>query len=141
MNINEANNYGIEFSVQGGKRFNEHLLSWNLAYDFTRAVDEELDTQLIYVPEHRANAIFQYGWRTWTAQYQVQYTGEVFITTSNSQSLDDYALSNLELVNSFFDRRMILSLKVNNLFDKAYQSVAFRPMPNRNVHLNLTYKF
>lgn len=141
VNINEANNYGIEFSVQGGKRFNEHLLSWNLSYDFTRAVDEELDTQLIYVPEHRANAIFQYGWRSWTAQYQVQYTGEVFTTTSNSQSLDDYALSNLELVKSFFDRRMILSVKVNNLFDQAYQSVAFRPMPNRNGHLNLTYKF
>lgn len=141
VNIRSANNYGIELSVQGNKRFSEHLLSWNLRYDFTRAIDEELDTQLIYVPEHRANGLLQYGWKTWTAQYQIQYTGEVFTTTSNSRSLDDYTLSNLELVKTFFDRRMIVSAKLNNLFDQAYQSVAFRPMPNRNGHLNLTYKF
>ncbi|MGA9270433.1 MAG: TonB-dependent receptor [Lutimonas sp.] len=141
VNIREANNFGIEFAVTGSKKFSEHLLSWNLRYDYTRAVDEELDAQLIYVPEHRANGLFQYGWRTWSAQYQIQYTGEVFITTSNSQSLDDYALSNLEFVKTFLDRRMILSFKLNNLFDQAYQSVAFRPMPNRNGHFNLTYKF
>ncbi len=141
VNIDEANNYGIELSVEGSKRFSEHLLSWNLRYDYTRAIDKELDKQLIYVPEHRANGLFQYNWRAWTLQYQVQYTGEVFTTTSNSQSLDDYTISNLELVKSFLDRRMILSVRVNNLFDKAYQSVAFRPMPNRNGHFNLTYKF
>ena len=141
VNINEANNYGLEFRIQGKKRWDSHLLSWNLQYDYTKAIDEELDTQLIYVPEHRANGLLEYGWRTWTLQYQAQYTGEVFVTTSNSQSLDDYVISNLEFVKTFFNRNLVVSVHVNNLFDVAYQSVAFRPMPNRNGHINLTYKF
>jgi iron complex outermembrane receptor protein len=141
VNIKEANNYGFELAAKGSQKFNEHQIGWNLRYDYTRAIDKDTNNQLIYVPEHRANGLFQYAWRTWTLQYQIQYTGEVFVTTSNTQSLDDYAISNLEFVKSFFNRRMILSFKVNNLFNKAYQSVAFRPMPDRNGQLNLTYKF
>ena len=141
VNIRESRNYGMEVALQGSKRFNGHRLSWNLRYDFTRATDEELDTQLIYVPEHRANGLLAYVWKTWAAQYQLQYTGEVFTTTSNTVKLDDYSLSNFELSKYFIEGNIQIRFQVNNLFDENYQSVAYRPMPGRNYNLNLNFKF
>ena len=141
VNIRESRNHGLEVALQGTKEFSGHRLNWNLRYDFTRATDEELDTQLIYVPEHRANGLLSYVWKTWAAQYQLQYTGEVFTTTSNTVKLDDYAVSNLELSKYFKDGNIQLRFQMNNLFDKSYESVAYRPMPGRNYNLNLNFKF
>jgi iron complex outermembrane receptor protein len=140
-NINRSSNYGIEAMLRGSFALIQNGLSWNLQYDYTRATDEDLDTRLIYVPEHRANAILTYLFSTWAVQYQVQYTGEVFTTTSNSQVLDDYAISNIEVSKSFLKESLRVLLQVNNLFDKAYESVAYRPMPNRNFQLNINFKF
>jgi outer membrane cobalamin receptor len=34
-----------------------------------------------------------------------------------------------------------LNISVENLFDKAYQSIAWRPMPGRSFMINLQYQF
>ena len=141
VNIKKSNNYGFEIALRGSAGLKGHEFRWSVQYDYTTATDEDLDTQLIYVPEHRANGVLTYLCRGWTFQYQLQYTGEVFITTSNSQALDDYAISNLEVSKSFLKERLRVFLRANNLFDTAYQSVAFRPMPNRNYQLNINFKF
>jgi len=141
ININESSNYGLEIALRGSLYPELRGLSWNVQYDYTRAMDEELDTQLIYVPEHRANGSLSYLFRSWTASYQIQYTGEVFTTTSNTQKLDDYAISNLEISKSFVKNSIRFILQVNNLFDESYESVAYRPMPNRNFQLNFNFKF
>jgi iron complex outermembrane receptor protein len=141
VNVRESRNYGVEIALEGSKRFHAHGLSWNLRYDYTRATDEVSETQLIYVPEHKANGLLGYLWKTWSASYQVQYTGEVFTTTSNTQKLDDYAISNLELSKFFLEGSIQVRFQVNNLFDKTYESVAYRPMPDRNYHFNLNFTF
>jgi iron complex outermembrane receptor protein len=67
--------------------------------------------------------------------------GEVFITTSNSQVLDEYWLSDIEASRPFLRNRMRLLLQVNNLFDQNYQSVAYRPMPGRNYACTIKFNF
>ena len=36
--------------------------------------------------------------------------------------------------------RIGISFKINNLFDVDYQSVAYRPMPNRNYLIQINFK-
>ena len=34
-----------------------------------------------------------------------------------------------------------LGIKINNVFNKAYEVLPRRPMPNRNINFNINYKF
>jgi len=141
QNIQDVTNYGIEFSGSVRKKFNQHSFQLKIYYDYTRSIDEATNKNLIYVPNHKANTWLNYMFKNWNFAYNLQYTGEVYITTSNSQSLDSYLLSNLDIGRSFLkNNNLLVIFKINNLFDENYQSVAFRPMPNRNFTLNINLK-
>jgi iron complex outermembrane receptor protein len=141
QNIQDVINYGIEFSTLVQKKFDRHLFRMNIKYDYTRSRDKETDKELIYVPNHKANGIINYFYGKWNFAYNLQYTGRVYITTSNSQTLDSYLLSNIDISRSFLKKnRLLVVLKINNLFDENYQSVGFRPMPNRNFAININLK-
>jgi iron complex outermembrane receptor protein len=140
QNISEASNYGLEFTAEAHQSFDAHNFKLKLQYDYTRALDDKTQNQLIYVPEHKANSILDYSWKKWNFTYNLQYVGEVFITTSNSQSLDDYWLSDVSFSKSFLQNRLQLGIHIKNLFEENYQSVAYRPMPGRNFLVHINFK-
>ena len=137
INIQSAKNYGLELSAVLKKTINRHILNLKAQYDFVKAIDENLDKQLIYVPNHKGNVIFTYQIAKWNFGYNYQYTGKVYTTTSNSQTLDAYNLSSLFFKRQLFKDKIIVALNINNIFNEKYQSVAYRPMPNRNFTLNI----
>ncbi|MCF6222312.1 MAG: TonB-dependent receptor [Flavobacteriaceae bacterium] len=140
QNIQNVNNYGLEFLLTAEKKLDKHKIKLKIQYDYTFSEDASISKQLIYVPFHKANSILSYVYGKWNFNYYLQYTGKVFTTTSNTESLNAYSLSNLDLNRSFFKNKMQLAFRINNLFDKNYQSVAYRPMPNRNYTLNINLK-
>ncbi len=140
VNIQEVTNYGIEFSAFAEKRFAKHIVQLKAQYDYTISDDKGLNKQLIYVPNHKANTIVNYQFNDWNLTYNLQYTGEVFITTSNSQTLDDYWLSNFSISKKILHNKLKIAFFVNNIFNESYESVAYRPMPNRNFLINLNLK-
>jgi len=137
INIQDVRNYGLEFAAAIQKKIDLHEIDFKVQYDFVKAIDQNLNKQLIYVPNHKANAIFTYKYKKWGFYYNLQYTGKVYITTSNTQSLNAYTLSNISVNRSLLKNKLQLAFKVNNLFNENYQSVAYRPMPNRNFTLNI----
>ncbi|MGI9532844.1 TonB-dependent receptor plug domain-containing protein [Lutimonas sp.] len=140
QNVSNASNYGLEFSAAYSKSFGDHLLEFKANYDYSIAQDDDLDKQLIYVPKHRAGFNANYHWKLWAFNYNLQYVGEVFTTTSNSQSLDAYALSDIGVYRKLFKELLSIGLKINNIFNENYQSVAYRPMPGRNYLLQINIK-
>lgn len=135
VNVRSSRNYGFEVYLSGAHSWPRQKLSYRLQYDFTKAIDDDLDKQLIYVPEHRASASVAYSWRGWQVDWRWQALGKVYTTTSNSQSLDPYQLSDLSLAKSLGRTGLSFTAGVRNLFDQAYQVVAFRPMPGRNYFI------
>lgn len=140
QNIRDVTNIGFELSASASRQIHNHKIGLNLLYDYTIAEDMSTKKQLIYVPYHKANAILNYQYKKWNLDYYLQYTGEVYTTTSNTQTLDSYLISNININRSLLKNKLNIALKINNLFDENYQSVAFRPMPNRNFTLNINLK-
>ncbi|WKK67248.1 TonB-dependent receptor plug domain-containing protein [Lutimonas zeaxanthinifaciens] len=140
QNVSKASSNGFETAVSYNRAFREHNLALRLSYDYTLAKDKELDKQLIYVPEHKAACLLDYSWKKWRFNYHLQYVGEVFITTSNSQSLDDYLLSDISFNRLLLKDMFAVQFKINNVFDTNYQSVAYRPMPGRNYVIQINFK-
>lgn len=144
INIADASQYGVELSLEANHSWGNNHVLWNNQYGYTKSVNNETNYQLTYVPEHNINSNLAYCYKKWSAQYQFLYTGIVYTTNDNSESLDDYIVNNMRLeyklkLTTIAEIR--LGFSVNNIFNKAYENVAFRPMPNRNYQLELLTKF
>ncbi|MCW3127089.1 MAG: hypothetical protein JWO03_2747 [Bacteroidetes bacterium] len=122
-----------------------------ISYSYTRTTsldavsinDNSKGKQLIYVPLHRATASVELRYRHFYIRSMHSYTGARFTSTDNSQSLNGYYLTHLEVGKDFYfsSQQIGLSFRINNITNTQYQMVSQRPMPGRGfegtVRLNL----
>ncbi len=142
-NVNDVTQYGLELDLEFHKKIGKHRFNFKNGYAYTKATDNLMQKQLIYVPYHKYNSTFSYTVNKWGAYVQALYQGEIFTTTDNKQNLPDYLLFNAGITYRIDQKWGIttnVKLLVNNFTNTNYQNVAFRPMPNRNIHLNLNLK-
>ncbi|MDL5511681.1 TonB-dependent receptor [Arenibacter sp. M-2] len=144
MNVQDVSQYGLELGLDWKKKWGNNNVVWESEYSFTKSIDNSTDHQLLYVPVHMLRSNLAYQYKKVVAFCQLLYNGSVYITTDNSDSLPSYTLGNLGLDYHGPDIsgiKFILGVKVNNIFNKSYQNVAYRPMPNRNFQIQLITKF
>ncbi|MBU2904811.1 MULTISPECIES: TonB-dependent receptor [Arenibacter] len=144
MNVQDVSQYGLELGFDWKKKWENQNVAWESEYSFTKSIDNSTKNQLLYVPEHllRSNVAYQY--KKLVAFYQFLYNGSVYTTTDNSDSLPSYTIGNIGMDYHWPDIpeiKFTIGVRVNNLFNKDYQNVAYRPMPNRNFQLQLITKF
>jgi len=143
LNIAETQNYGLEFSSEFSKYLGNHKIDVALNYSYTKAINKEKNTQLMYVPFHKATGLFQYQYKNISAFYQLLYNGEVFTTTDNIGIVENYLVSNIGIECQLNTNKTPITIggKINNLFNIYYENVAYRPMPDRNIQLFINFKF
>ena len=144
MNVQDVSQYGMELGFDWKRKWGKQELVWESEYAYTKSIDNTTKNQLLYVPEHMLRSNLAYQYKKLVAFYQFLYNGSVYTTTDNSDSLSSYTVGNIGLDYhwpNISGIKFILGLKVNNLFNKNYQNVAYRPMPNRNFQLQLITKF
>ena len=141
-NVDEVRIYGVEgefaltYPIQ--RKQNVEI---KINYSYTVSEDKATDEQLIYVPFHRANASIAYNLSTVSLFYQHLYNDPVSIIGGE---LESYQVANAgitfspQLQGKF---RYSVGLTLNNLFNTYYENVALRPMPNRNIQIQLVLNF
>jgi iron complex outermembrane receptor protein len=102
--------------------------------------EETIGRQLIYIPEHNANAHASMGFRKFTLTYTHVYIGVRYTTSDNLISLPACHFANLQIQKNFVLKKNSFGIfcTVNNLFDEHYQVIAYRAMPGRNYSAGLT---
>jgi iron complex outermembrane receptor protein len=140
LNIQNVNSEGIEFNFDYRLKFNNHQFKFQTQYTYTSATDENLDKQLIYVPFHVGNFNLTYHYKTWSFFGNFHYNGSVYTTTSNTQKIDNYTIFNIQFHKQLVQNKINIGFYINNLFNKYYEIVNYRPMPNRNYKLNIKIK-
>ncbi len=141
INVQNVESYGLEFEFEIHKRIGKHQIKFQTQYAYTISEDKELNKQLIYNPFHKANASLHYNYIDWSLNFNQQYNGEVFTTTSNTKTIDDFWLSNIQIHKTFLKNKLNIGLFANNIFNIKYETVAFRPMPNQNYNIQLTLNY
>jgi outer membrane receptor protein involved in Fe transport len=150
QNINQVENKGFELQL----RHWYHLGDWNIqqsvqyAYTKSTVIQTEYFSefnegkQLIYVPERMWKYHLTLNYKQFFIINQFNYTGSVFITTDNSWYLPPYFLVNLSIGKEFTTNGHTFTIKmtVNNLLNRVYQSIAWRPMPGRNYMITINYQ-
>jgi iron complex outermembrane receptor protein len=137
INIQKVNSKGVSVRAE----YNFKKIRFNFGYDYTDSKNKKLEKQLIYVPLHKVSFNTSYSLKNWSFFINNQYNGKVYTTTSNSEIVSDYFLTNFRLNKKISSLGVNIGLKAQNIFNSVYQVIAYRPMPNRNYQLYFNIKF
>jgi iron complex outermembrane receptor protein len=145
-NIRNVNTEGLETSAEFIYKANPLIFKLSGGYYYTRATDETVKNesgnvrnQLMYVPVHKANLLFNAGWRELNFIWKSDFTGTRYITTDNSGYLPSYFINScsagLKHLTTF--GVLGLNLDVENIFNVEYQTIPYYPLPGRYWDLRL----
>lgn len=155
-NINKVLSKGLEANVTLELKFRRVSckVSGNYAYTSSKNYgdplvwgDESYGKQLVYIPLHSGNCLFNCSYKGFFITYQFNSYSERFTTSSNDVTRRDwlypYFMNDLFFGKDFKIKKVHLSaeVKIYNLFNETYHSILYRPMPKRNFLLQLMVRF
>ncbi|MBL7929601.1 MAG: TonB-dependent receptor [Bacteroidia bacterium] len=151
-NIKKVRAEGIETALAIPITIRQWKMKLSASYTFSKSVnrtvyqvlsDDILNRQLIYIPEHSANSsihVTYYGFGLWLHYH---YNGLRYTTADHSYFLPAYHLLHCALMyeHSFKKSKLQPYLRISNLADLHYQSMAWRPMPGRSFTFGVSIIF
>ena len=147
---------GIEAGLSVNGLAGKFFYKISAQYSFGKSTNESDEAieggysgrQLIYVPLHSGNIFAFLSIKKYQFNWNTQFTGKRNTSLNEesyySNTLPAYSISNLSIGRDFDFNKWGLGLKfkVNNIFNKSYQAILWRPMPGRSfeVFLSLNIK-
>ena len=151
-NLKTVENKGIESEITSSLKIKNIKIKNKISYAYTKStnkksesnLDNSLNKQLIYVPFHKFNYTLNIAYKEFALNYNYNYTGQRFTTSDNNWYLPANFISNISLAKGFKvnqKTKIITILKVSNILNQNYQSIAYRAMPGRNYLFSLNLYF
>jgi len=146
-NVQKVWSRGIEF--QGKTILKIKKIEFNIseAYTYSKSTnrkkldgnDETYQKQLIYTPLHNFSVRFQVFYNKWSISYSQNYVGKAFTSRDNLHEIPSYSIANFNLNKSFEfgGKLMNFQFNIDNIFDKDYQVIEYRPMSGRSFGITL----
>lgn len=146
-NLFKGKYHGLQFHADFQRQLANVKLFSQLSYDYTFTQMEllkgEISGRRIFVPDHVASVLLGLQISRFSASLDWQYTGLRYVSNDNSEYLNAFHLLNAEC--SFDLRKAGLSkekitLRADNLLNKAYFNMPGRPMPGRSFIIQFNLK-
>ena len=140
---------GVESHLDFSYAWGDWKVNLSGNYVLTYTTDESenaqtyglLDKQLIYIPRHHGNVFAVLRWKTWDLSYTMEATGLRSTSYADFYAFDlpAYVLHHLSVGKQW--NKIRVEVRCNNLTDKEYQNVLWRPMPGRSFEVMLNYRY
>lgn len=150
-NLRKVQVSGLEINGKQRYRLGSVKVLFQAAYTFTQsrnlkamsALDASVGKQMIYMPRHSTQLTLHLAYKQASVSLENSYNSQRYTDTNNLTSLAPYTLTNLQMAYNvpFRNNLFSVSLRINNLTQTNYQSVAFYPMPLRNGTITLLYRW
>lgn len=151
-NIKKVRAEGIESAFTIPVNLQQWKLKLSGSYTFSKSVNRTVDQdlsddivnkQLIYIPEHAANSAISVNYHGFIFWMQYQYNGLRYTTADHSYFLPAHHLMQCALMYERPLKKINLQpyLRISNLTNRTYQSMAWRPMPGRNFTFGISITF
>lgn len=151
-NLQQVLARGIELQLHYQRQTGSWRTGLDAGYAFNKSSQEKaydnysqdiVGKQLVFVPEHTANANAFVQFKSTKLTGQFQAAGKRYTTFDNSQFLDGYGLVNLlaETTFTFHKFKLVLQGQVRNVTDTFYLNVRNNAMPGRSFALSLTFSY
>ena len=146
-NIGNVNASGAESVISLKYKYNKINARLNAGYSFTRSVSGKRDdvfhtNQMMYIPINQANSSLNISRGRIYFFWITDFTGKRYITVDNTGFLPGYVLNNI-ISGLKIDLRKTsvdLNLRINNLFNSDYQTIAYHPQPGRSYFVTISFQ-
>ena len=144
---------GVEAEVNKKLLIERTKINFSGRYSYTSATnlkvkqgdENTLFKQRVYVPKHNAQVELSCEWHRYFFTYQQSFTGKRYTSGENSElyALKPFCIGNLNVSKSYNTSRTVLefNLQVNNIYNSAYQVIAYTPMLGRNFTIGTKINF
>lgn len=133
-NINEAKIKGVELTADW--RWQDWLLSGQ--YTWLQARDQATGNDLPRRAEHQATLDLARQWQRWTFGGTLLVQSHRYDNSSNSVNLSGYGVLNLR-AEYRWNANWRVQAKVDNVFDREYETTYRYPMSGRSAFLSIHY--
>ena len=105
-------------------------------------IDYSIGKQLRYVPLCKSNIVFSFEKDNISFLLNQIYSSKVIANYGNQNDvyLDDYYLANISLNYMMKNTPLEITLKINNIFNKSYQTYLNYPNPGREYLITFLVK-
>lgn len=153
-NIASVHARGIESGININGVLGNMFYKISGQYSFNKSTNESDEAvesgysgrQLIYVPLHSGNIFAFLSMNKFQLNWNTQFTGKRNTSlneeTQYSNVLPAFSISNISLGKGFALKKseFEFKVKVNNIFNKSYQAILWRPMPGMSFEMFLSLK-
>lgn len=141
QNVRNVWSRGIELNMNYGKTWKQDkILNSGIQLSYTRAETTKAESklyegkQLAYVPQYKGVWTNAFSYKNISIHMESVFVGDRFVDSANSEFVDSYGLTHLEV---FYKLRLNsteldLSVRCDNLSNKNYEIVRYYPVPLRN---------
>lgn len=147
-NIREVFARGTELKNSIHTTINSVKLSLHTNYTYTLTTNKTKQTennisygkQLIYIPKHKANFLFNLQYKGFYFNYNFSATGKRYTTSSNEEirhTLPAYFLHDANI--GIKIKKLNFQFKTYNLYNINYQTILWKPMPKRYYEIIISY--
>ena len=149
VNLGKVDAHGFEAVFSADYRKNRFVLVFNSGYTYSKASEVDIqtsgesDNQLVYVPVNQVKNSLQMIYGNFYATWLSNYTGITYRDPENILSLPGFCLNHLVAGYKLPVSGNIytLQMKVENVFNISYQTIAYYPMPGRSFFLSANIRF
>ncbi|HSZ25314.1 MAG TPA: TonB-dependent receptor, partial [Cytophagaceae bacterium] len=139
---------GIENTIDLTLNIHQIKFTTGLRFDYILSTNEkvpagsenQLGKQLIYVPQYKGGLKVGGIYHGYSLSYTHNYTGIVYTQADDAAFVNGYWLGNMIFSKLFIKGNTGISLlfKINNIWNKSYQVIAYRAMPGRNFEIGIS---
>lgn len=147
-NIESIHSRGLGIKAGNSYRVWEIDLTFSAGWTWLRAVygserfegDQAKGKQVIYQPEHKANALVDITWKSYTMLFNIQGIGTRYTTEDHAFSIPPFSTTDVSVLRviQLSPFSGTISFTVENLFNEDYAYIRWYPMPGRMYHINLS---
>ncbi len=150
-NVLQVWSRGIEYKLNALFKAGDFKMQLSGMYNYILSTNEKsttpndvsLNKQLIYVPIQNSQGSFSISYKGTLFTYTQVYTGYRYTTSDNARYLKPYTIGNIHLAQHITYNKVSLKIyiQLNNIWNEAYQVIAYRAMPLLNYQLGLSCYF
>lgn len=145
INIGKVNSRGLELrSTLKIGITNKIYSKTGFNFDYTKsenvdATNPNYRKQLLYIPYYKSSGFIGFGIKNTVLLLQGVWVGKRYTGSDNLDSIPHYGLLNLALNHNFTLKKTNSNvfLRVNNILNKSYEAIVWRPMPGVNFEFGI----
>ncbi|SZD74020.1 Outer membrane cobalamin translocator [Candidatus Ornithobacterium hominis] len=142
FNVDRVRIKGLEANAEAEFNLFKIKTKAKMFFSYTDAKEVKTKLSLMYVPPIQAGLNFVFQYQKFSLGWNNRYTDDVYFSLGKEENarVKEYLLSDVMLKYTFLNNKLDVAFRINNIYNKIYQTILNRYQPQRNFNIKINYE-